>query len=118
MLHKEDDLIISNLKNGNTCFIGQFLRNIFTGKTNVQHIACHLPLEKSFKKIHTMTDLPFSCSNDEFQSMLGGVDGSLLSPLPSTIRFNQNEPATFSILQCWAFFQDSFSSMLNAPCVN
>jgi hypothetical protein len=28
-------------------------------------------------------------------------------PVPSMIRLNQTEPATFSILPCWAFFRDS-----------
>jgi hypothetical protein len=28
-------------------------------------------------------------------------------PVPSMNRLNQTEPATFSILPCWAFFRDS-----------
>jgi hypothetical protein len=40
--------------------------------------------------------------------VLGGVDGILHLTVPSMNRVNQNEPATFSILSCWAFFRDSF----------
>jgi hypothetical protein len=39
--------------------------------------------------------------------VLGGVDGNLHFPVPSMNRLNQTEPATFSILPCWAFFRDS-----------
>jgi hypothetical protein len=39
--------------------------------------------------------------------VLGGVDGSLHFTVPSMNRLNQTEPATFSILPCWAFFRDS-----------
>jgi hypothetical protein len=39
--------------------------------------------------------------------VLGGVDGNLHFPVPSMNRLNQTEPATFSILSCWAFFRDS-----------
>jgi hypothetical protein len=35
------------------------------------------------------------------------VDGNLHFPVPSMNRLNQTEPATFSILPCWAFFRDS-----------
>jgi hypothetical protein len=35
------------------------------------------------------------------------VDGILHFPVPSMNRLNQTEPATFSILSCWAFFRDS-----------
>jgi hypothetical protein len=38
---------------------------------------------------------------------LGGVDGNLHFPVPSMNRLNQTEPATFSILPCWASFSDS-----------
>jgi hypothetical protein len=37
----------------------------------------------------------------------GGEDGNLHFPVPSMKRLNQTEPATFSILPCWAFFRDS-----------
>jgi hypothetical protein len=40
--------------------------------------------------------------------MLGGVDGSLHLTVPSMNRLNQAEPATFSILPCWAFFGDLY----------
>jgi hypothetical protein len=36
-----------------------------------------------------------------------GVDGNLHFPVPSMNGLNQTEPATFSILPCWAFFRDS-----------
>jgi hypothetical protein len=39
--------------------------------------------------------------------VLGGVDGNLHFPVPSMNRLNQTEPATFSMLPCWAFFRDS-----------
>jgi hypothetical protein len=39
--------------------------------------------------------------------VLGGVGGNLHFPVPSMNRLNQTEPATFSILPCWAFFGDS-----------
>jgi hypothetical protein len=39
--------------------------------------------------------------------VLGGVDGNLHFPVPSMNRLNQTEPATFSILPCWAFFRGS-----------
>jgi hypothetical protein len=39
--------------------------------------------------------------------VLGGVDGNLHFPVPSMNRLSQIEPATFSILPCWAFFRDS-----------
>jgi hypothetical protein len=39
--------------------------------------------------------------------VLGGVDGNLHFPVPFMNRLNQTEPATFSILPCWAFFRDS-----------
>jgi hypothetical protein len=39
--------------------------------------------------------------------VLGGVDGNLHFPIPSMNRLNLIEPATFSILPCWAFFRDS-----------
>jgi hypothetical protein len=41
--------------------------------------------------------------------VLGGVDGNLHFPVPSMNRLNQTEPATFSLLSCWAFFRDSVS---------
>jgi hypothetical protein len=37
-----------------------------------------------------------------------GVDGSLHLTVPSMNRLNQTEPATFSIMPCWAFFGDSY----------
>jgi hypothetical protein len=37
----------------------------------------------------------------------GDVDGNLHFSIPSMNRLNQTEPATFSILSCWAFFRDS-----------
>jgi hypothetical protein len=40
--------------------------------------------------------------------VLGGVDGSLHLTVPSMNRLNQTEPATFSILSCWAFFRNSY----------
>ena len=54
--------------------------------------------------------------------VLGGVDGNLHFPVPSMNRLNQTEPATFSILPCWAFFRDSvfiyfmITSVLFVPC--
>jgi hypothetical protein len=36
-----------------------------------------------------------------------GLDGSLHFTVPSMNRLNQTEPATFTILPCWAFFRDS-----------
>jgi hypothetical protein len=36
------------------------------------------------------------------------VDGSLDLTVPFMNRLNQTEPATFSILPCWAFFRDSY----------
>jgi hypothetical protein len=39
--------------------------------------------------------------------VLGDVNGSLHMTVPSMSRLNQTEPATFSILTCWAFFRDS-----------
>jgi hypothetical protein len=38
--------------------------------------------------------------------------GSLHFTVPSMNRLNQTEPATFSILPCWAFFGDSYFSIL------
>jgi hypothetical protein len=38
----------------------------------------------------------------------GGVDGSLQLTISSMNRLNETEPATFSILTCWAFFRDSY----------
>jgi hypothetical protein len=43
----------------------------------------------------------------QLKPVLGGVDGNLHFPVPSMNRLNQTEPATFSILPCWAFFRDS-----------
>jgi hypothetical protein len=40
--------------------------------------------------------------------VLVGVDGSLHFTVSSMNRPNQTEPATFSILPCWAFFGDSY----------
>jgi hypothetical protein len=39
--------------------------------------------------------------------VLGGVDGNLHFPVPSMNRLNQTEPATFTIVPCWAFLRDS-----------
>jgi hypothetical protein len=39
--------------------------------------------------------------------LLGGVDGNLHLPVPSMKRLDQTEPATFSLLPCWALFRDS-----------
>jgi hypothetical protein len=39
--------------------------------------------------------------------VLGGMDCILHLTVPSMNRFNQTEPATFSILPCWAFFRGS-----------
>jgi hypothetical protein len=56
--------------------------------------------------------------------VLGGVGDNFLVdlvyhivwhfPVPSMNRLNQTEPATFSILSCWAFLRDSVFSILNA----
>jgi hypothetical protein len=54
--------------------------------------------------------------------LLGGVDGSLHLTVPSMNRFNQTEPATFSVLPSWAFFRNSYflyfiaTSTLFVPC--
>jgi hypothetical protein len=40
--------------------------------------------------------------------VLAGVDGILHLTVPSMNRLNQTEPATFSIMPCWAFFRDSY----------
>jgi hypothetical protein len=49
--------------------------------------------------------------------VLGGVDGTLHFPVPSMNRLNQTEPATFSILSCWAFLRDSvFIYFTNVTC--
>jgi hypothetical protein len=37
----------------------------------------------------------------------GGADGGLRLAVPSVNRLDQTEPATFSIIPCWAFFGDS-----------
>jgi hypothetical protein len=36
------------------------------------------------------------------------MGGSLHLTVPSMNRLNQTEPATFSMLPCWAFFGDSY----------
>jgi hypothetical protein len=49
--------------------------------------------------------------------VLGGVDGNFHFPVPFMNRLNQTEPATFSILSCWAFFRDSvFIYFLDFSC--
>jgi hypothetical protein len=40
---------------------------------------------------------------ERVKPVLGGVDASLYLTVPSMNRLNQTEPATFSILTCWAF---------------
>jgi hypothetical protein len=46
--------------------------------------------------------------------VLGGVDDSLHLTVPFVNRLNQTKPATLSILQCWAFFRDSYFSLFHA----
>jgi hypothetical protein len=45
--------------------------------------------------------------------VLGGVDGSLHWTVRSMNRLNQVEPATFSMLSCWAFLWIRIFSILN-----
>ena len=40
--------------------------------------------------------------------VLGGVDSSLLLPVPSINRLNQTKPATFAILLFWTFSRGCF----------
>jgi hypothetical protein len=53
----------------------------------------------------------------DFVPVLRGVDGNLHFPVPSMNRLNQTEPATFSILLCWAFFRDSVFLYLVDVCL-
>jgi hypothetical protein len=46
-------------------------------------------------------------ATNRLKPVLVGVDGNLHFQVPSMNRLNQTEPATFSILPCWAFFRDS-----------
>jgi hypothetical protein len=67
--------------------------------------------------VHLINDVIFSILEDRsaqyyccvymfilLKSVLRGVDGNLHFPLPSINKLNQTEPATFSIMSCWAFF--------------
>jgi hypothetical protein len=48
--------------------------------------------------------------------VLKGLDGNLHFPVLSMNRLNQTEPATFSILPCWAFFRDSVFIYFTRTC--
>jgi hypothetical protein len=97
---------------GHTLFfyLGTICRFSWNG-TTVSHWRFH-----GNRRINTSVDgskfqiSPFSCLNVEFywSRVLEDVDGSLHFTVPSVNRLNQTEPVTFSILQFWTFFRDSY----------
>jgi hypothetical protein len=60
---------------------------------------------KTESESENITNLSWVCCSmydnaKSIKPVLGGVDGSLHLTVPSINRFNQTDPATFSILPC------------------